>query len=261
MTALANMQALFHGHVVGDGPDAVELFVGDQQASAAERVGVYYDAYRLRLLEVLADDFPGLVVITGDTEFRDIGLRYLDSHPPTEPSVRWFGRHLADFLGTDAGCRDRSYLAEMARFELARGLAFDAVDSKIASLEEVAAIAPDKWPEVCLDLHPTLQKLEFNWNTGPVWRAILNEETVPEPARLEAAVSWSVWRRDITVYWRSLSDVEVFALDEFGRGQAFAEVCVGMCGWMDEASVPASLAAMLNQWITEGMVMNIRLES
>lgn len=260
MTALANMQALFQGQVVGDGSNAVELFVGDDQASATERVGVYYDAYRLRLLEVLADDFPGLVAITGDAEFRDIGLRYLDCHPSTEPSVRWFGRHLADFLTIDAGCRDRSHLAEMARFELARGLAFDAVDSKTASLEDIAAIAPEKWPEVCLDLHPTLQKLEFNWNTGPVWRAVLNAETVPEPALLEAAASWAVWRRDITVYWRSLSDVEATALDEFSRGLAFAEVCVGMCGWMDEASVPASLAAMLNQWITEGMVMNIRLE-
>jgi hypothetical protein len=102
--------------------------------------------------------------------------------------------------------------------------------------------------------HPTLQKSRFIWNVGPIWRAINAEEPIPPPARLEQPESWAVWRRGITVYWRSLSDAEAAVMDAFAEGQDFAEVCTELCEWLDSAEVPATMAGMLNQWVTEGLV-------
>jgi len=255
MTELASLQSLFQGHVVSGDDAAVPAFVGDSAASAEERLGVYYDAYRLRLLEVLRDDFPGLCGLMSADEFDALGLRYLDKHPSQHPNVRQFGRHLAGFFATDSNTARQPYLAEMARFEWARGLAFDAANADVHTLDEFGALPADDWPALTLRFHPSLQRSRFDWNIGPMWRAINAEEAVPQPVRLEQPEPWTVWRRDITVYWRSLDEIEAGAMDLFAAGQDFAGVCAGLCEWLDAETVPATIAGLLNQWVTEGLIV------
>ncbi len=134
MTGLANLQALFQNHVVG-GDDAAAVFVGDRTASAEERLCVYFDAYRLRLIENLRIDFPGLRALMSAEAFDAICLRYIDQHPSRGPNIRWFGRHLAGFLAADRELAGQPVLVEMARFEWARGLAFDAPDSDVLTAD------------------------------------------------------------------------------------------------------------------------------
>jgi hypothetical protein len=166
MTGLANLQALFQDHVVNGTDDAVKVFVGDHKASAAERAGVYYDAYRLRLIEILRIDFPGLCALVSEEEFDALGERYLAAHPSHYPTVRWFGRNLSAFLATDPVFAEQPYLAEMASFEWARGKAFDAANADVVSVEDLGAVPADEWPSLCLDFHPTLQRSESAWNIG-----------------------------------------------------------------------------------------------
>ena len=172
MTDLANLQALFQEHVVHGTQDNVDVFVGDQKASAKERAGVYYDAYRLRLVEILRIDFPGLCALLTAEEFDALGQRYLDVYPSHYPTVRWFGQHLAAFLGNDTALAKRSYLAEMATFEWARGRAFDAANSKVVSPDELGAVPAEDWPSLCLEFHPSLRRSIYTWNIGPIWRAV-----------------------------------------------------------------------------------------
>ncbi len=254
MTELANLQSLFQGHVVGGDRAALPAFVGDATASAEERLGVYYEAYRLRLLEILRDDFPGLCGLMTADEFESLGLRYLDRHPSHDPSVRSFGRHLGEFLATDSAFAQRPYLAEMARFEWARGLAFDGAEAEVMTLEDLGALPGEDWPALRVRFHPTLQRSRFAWNTGPVWRAIDTQATVPPPARLEHPESWAIWRRGVTGYWRSLGEAEAGAMDAFADGGDFADVCTALCQWLDVEAVPATMAGLINQWVTEGLV-------
>ncbi len=254
MTALANLQSLFQSHVVSGDDAVVPAFVGNAAASAEERLGVYYEAYRLRLLEVLRGDFRGLCGILSAEEFDALGLRYLDEHPSQHPNVRQFGRHFAEFLVTDSETAWRPYLAEMARFEWARGLAFDAANTDAMTLDDLGALPADDWPALKLRFHPSLQRSRFDWNIGPIWRAINAEESVPQPVRLEQPEPWAVWRRDITVYWRSLDEIEAGAMDLFADGEDFAGVCAGLCEWLDAEAVPATMAGQLNQWVTEGLI-------
>ncbi len=254
MTALANLQTLFQSHVVSGATEAVPVFVGDDSASAAERLGVYFDAYRLRLPEVLQIDFPGLVALTTPEEFSELGLRYIDAHPSRHPSVRYFGRHLAGFIASDKNIAGRSCLAEMARFEWARGLAFDAEDVDVLKLEDLAAVPGEDWPEMTATFHPSLQRMPVAWNIGPIWRAVNADEPIPEPTRLDKPETLAVWRRGINLYWRSMDEIETAAMNLFAEGEDFAGVCDGLCEWLDAESVPARMAAFLNQWVTEGLI-------
>jgi hypothetical protein len=45
-------------------------------------------------------------------------------------------------------------------------------------------------------------------------------------------------------------------MDAFADGSDFAAVCTVLCEWLDAEVVPARMAGMLNQWVTEGLVIN-----
>ena len=258
MTELANLQALFQDHVMRGRSGNVEVFVGDQKASAQERAGVYSEAYRLRLIEILRVDFPGLCALLAVEDFDALGLRYLDAYPSRYPTVRCFGQDLPSFLVSDTVLAGRNYLAEMAMFEWARGKAFDAANAVIASVEALGAVPAAEWPSVRLEFHPSLQTTVCTWNIGPIWRAVNADEPVPAPRRLDKPEHLALWRSDLTIYWRSLSDSEVWAMDTFASGRSFADVCDGLCDWITVEEVPVATAGMLRQWITEGLVSKIR---
>jgi len=254
MTELAALQSLFQGYVVDNDDAAVPAFIGDVSASAEERLNIYYEAYRLRLLEVLREDFPGLRALISADTFNAMGLRYLGRFPPHHPSVRSFANNMAEFLSTDGVYSEWPYLAEMARFECARGLAFDGPNVDVMTLEAFGAIPAENWPSLRVRFHPTLQRLRFHWNVGPLARAISAEEPVPPPVGLDNPETWAVWRRGLTVYFRSLDETEVRAMDAFADGRTFADVCAALCDCLDAEAVPARMAGMLNQWVTEGLV-------
>ena len=71
--------------------------VSSAKTSASRRLAIYYDAYRLRLLEALDSNYPILHSWMGDDEFEKLGLAYLDAHPSTHFSIRYFGHRLSEF--------------------------------------------------------------------------------------------------------------------------------------------------------------------
>ncbi len=158
MSALLGLEQDFQRCVLDNELDMRGQVVSTAQADAAERVRIYVEAYRLRLLEVLQDNYTGLHGLLGDEEFDRLGHAYIDAHPSTHPSVRWFSRHLEDFLRHTEPYDAHPYLAEMAAFEWAQGLVFDATDEPIAGLEAMANIAPDAWAGLGFTLHAAVQQ-------------------------------------------------------------------------------------------------------
>lgn len=84
------------------GPQASQManqyILGSAQLSAAERLAIYQDGYRLRLLECMAAEFPTLQHYLGDPLFRLFCLGYLQHQPSRHYSLYQLGEGFADFL-------------------------------------------------------------------------------------------------------------------------------------------------------------------
>ena len=91
-------------------------------------------------------------------------------------------------------------------------------------------------------------------NKRPIWRAVDAGEACPLPVRLERPVTMAIWRKHLTLFWRSLDDNENRALEAFAAGQTFAEVCELLCATLPADEVPALMAGYLHQWVSEGLV-------
>ena len=260
MGALRNLEESFKDCMLADRLDMQGQVVGDAKASADERVKVYVDGYRLRLLEVLEDNFEGLHTLVGDEAFVRLGRDYIDAHPSRHPSVRWFSRQLPDFLRETAPYSADPWLAEMAAFEWAQGLAFDAADDPVLELAALAAVPPDAWAGLRFGFHASLQRLELAWNVPQAWTAMDDGQVPPALAASAGKIPWLLWRSTLTTRWRSLGEDEAWALDAARGGRNFAELCEGLCRWHAPETVALQAASYLKLWMSDGLLSRIQTD-
>src|SRR3989344_5573117 len=247
MNTLRDLQSDFQSFLLRGREDIRIHVVGTDKVSAEQRLTIYYDAYRLRLLEALDSNYPVLHGWIGDEEFEKLGLAYLAAHPSTHFSIRYFGHELARFLAASETYRDKPFLSEMARFEWAMSEAFDAPDSALVRLEDMAAIDSGAWPSLRFTMQDSVRRLNLEWNVPTIWKAIDAEQAPPEPKRSEYPMSWLLWRQYLKTYFRSLSVDEAWALDAVANGGTFAMICEGLCEWIDAQHVAAHAAGLLKQ--------------
>ena len=286
MSTLTALQFEFQSFLLDGNERMLDRVTGTVKVSAEKRLAIYYAAYRLRLLEALASNYPVLRAWIGEEEFENAGIAYLAAHPSRHFSIRWFGHRLPEFLAATDLWRDTPYIAEMASLEWALSEAFDAENGAVMGIEDMASIPADAWPTMRLQLHPAVRRLDLNWNVPAIWKAInqnLNVEIytascrgetsampagentrhtetlrdVPTPEAGEHPQAWLIWRQDLKTWFRSLSVDEAWALDAARRSEDFATICEGLLEWIDARNVALHAAGLMKQWITDGIVSGI----
>lgn len=257
MNPLRDLQTDFQSFLLRGDERMLTRVTGSEKVSATRRLAIYYDAYRLRLLEALDSNYPVLHAWMGDEKFEKLGLAYLESHPSSHFSIRYFGHRLAEYLAQAGDYRDQPWLGEMAALEWAMSEAFDAADDRAVNPDDLATVPPQAWPDMRLTLHASVHRLDLRWNVAAIWNAIKQERAPEKPRGEEWPRSWLVWRQDLRIFFRSLSVDEAWAIDAVRAHESFASVCEGLCEWIDAPNVAAHAAGLLKQWTIDGMIVNL----
>lgn len=258
MSKLQSLQGDFQQCMLQNYFDMHGQVVSNARAGAEERVRVYVEGYRLRLLEVLSNNYTGLHSLLGDEQFDEMGRAYINATPSTHHSVRWFSRHLETFLKGTAPYDEHPYLAEMAAFEWAQGLVFDAADDPNVGLETLARVPPEKWAGLSFKLHASVRWLSLEWNVPLVWQSLEAEET-PDLQKGEASTTWLLWRAELMTHWRSLGEDEAWALDAVRADGNFGEICEGLCRWHGAEEVAMQAASFLKRWVGDGLISAVHI--
>ena len=258
MTHLRDLQLRFQAYLV-DGLDAIEQdIVSTEGALAEHRLGAYYNAYRIRLIDALAVDYSALEKHLGRESFEYMALDYLHRYPSTHPSVRWVGRHLPTWLEQCYSGEDAEFVCEMARYEWAQAMVFDAADSPLlVQLDDMAQIPPGDWPGLSFQFKTALQWLDLHWNVPQIENALDTGQPVSPKQREDIPQRWLLWRREFKTHWRSLEVHEAWALEQAAAGACFAEICEGLLEWVDAEQVALVAAGFLKQWISDQLVIRI----
>lgn len=213
----------------------------------------YRDAYLLRIDEALRTDFEAVHRILGDEQMLALSTDYIRAHPSEQPSIRWVGSKLADFIAASPYWSRVPLLAEVARFEWSKSCLFDATDSPVATLEQLQAIAPERWGGLRLSLVAAHRVVELAANAPPLAQQLVAGEDVDTPVR-EPDSPWLLWRKELVVHWRSLDALELAALAAVAGGASFAELCEELAEQVDEEQVPATAMQLLLQWCHDQLI-------
>jgi hypothetical protein len=255
MAGLASLEDDFQRFLLS-GADGIQMrVIGTKKVPIDTRLTIYGDGYRARLIEALEAHYPALLALLGKEEFANLGDAYVRAHDSNFASIRFYGGTLAAFLTTHAEHRSTPLRAELARWEWAMSDVFDAADAACIDVAALGRIAPHDWAELKFELHPAMRRVDLNWNVPSFWKALTQGEPPPAPAATAAPVAWLLWRQELQIFFRPLSNPEAQALEAVRCGASFGELCVALCATCSDEEAPARAAGFLREWVESGLVV------
>jgi hypothetical protein len=256
-TRLRQLQRDLQSHLLGEPSSIADAIVAAPPLAVADRLDIYRDAYRIRLIEALDDTYPVLHAVLGDEVFVALGEKFVAAHPSVHRSIRWYGGELSEFLSRCPPYAEQPILAEVALLEWTLAEVFDAADAEPTPRAAFSAVDASAWSELQFEFHPSLRRLHFLWNTTAVWQAMSHDETPPDPVRAEHPVPWLLWRQNLQNYFRSMTADEAAALDSALRGGNFGEICEALAEWLPDEEIPLRAATLLGTWADSGIIVGI----
>lgn len=223
MSALASLQTQFIDYLHDRPNDFLDSLADAGGLGKADRAHIYFNAYRVRLLDTLKDSFDKTWAWLGDDRFESTALAWIADHPPRQFSLRPFGDRFADWLG--AVWPDDPEVSELARLDWAMRQAFDGTDAEPVTGATLADFDDDDWAQVVFRLHPTAQWLRVTRNTLDLWHAMDRSDAPPQVEVLDRPGRLLVWRKGFQPHFRSIGDDEAAMLQAMASGTPFAAAC------------------------------------
>jgi hypothetical protein len=272
---LAELQSLFQSAVLtGDAEDGaiLDVVAPPRDADRATMMGVYVNAYRLRLAEFLDEDYPALRVLLGDDDFEALVEAYIDENPSRLRNARWYTTRLPEFMQESENWSANALAIGLAVFERALTDAYDAADAPAQSIETLAEFSPQDWPRLGFSFHPSLRLIEVAAGVLDAYAAATADEQDEEAARADEedegaledrpsdaseSETIAIWRADLDPAYRQLDPDEHLALFEAMAGQSFGDICQLVAFQNEGQSATERLARFLVTWFSEGLVIGV----
>ncbi|MCX4186689.1 DNA-binding domain-containing protein [Methylophaga sp. OBS4] len=252
MSVLRDMQQNFMQYLLGQDSGIDSQIESTPMMSAAERLHIYANAYRLRLKEALETDYEKLHAYLGDQQFDLLMDRYIDAYPSQTTSLRFYGMDMPTILTGITPYNQHAELYELALIEQAFANSFDAADAAVITLEDFAGIAQHAWPELKLGFQPSAQLLQLKTNAFAIWKALANEKTPPAAVLHDNEECWLLWRRsDLISHYRPVDPAEQAALSAAVAGHSFAEICEVLLNYFSEEETPMKAIGFLQRWVED----------
>jgi hypothetical protein len=251
MKTLKQLQEQMQGYVLYNDSDVIMNIADARNINIVERLDVYRDAYYLRLIEILTEDYASLQKLMGEDAFEAMAHDYLDQYPSDSFTIRNVGRNLADYLKNHEGCDP--FYAEYAAFEWALSEVLFIEDQEILTLEALSQVSPESWPKLKLQLHNSCCLLQFNYDIYSVYQALESDEEGPDLDFLEQEQGILIWRFDNEALFMPLELAELKLLQAIRNRIAFAECCEMMLEFFSEDEVVSWVANTLQKWIVKGI--------
>lgn len=252
---LQRLQREFQAYVLGRDPAVLASVRATGRADAATRMDVYADGYAIRLVEALQSDYPGLAALAGPEDFETLARAYVAATPSGFRNLRWYGGALPGFVAQTPPWCGRAGLADMASFEWAMSLSFDAADAAPMRREDLAGLAPEDWPHMRLAVHPAVQVVTLRSNAPAAWSAQARGEPLPALVANGEPASWLLARRELQVRFRVMAPDEAAALMRVRAGEPFGQWCdafAGDDGEAEEGRAAERAVQCLLQWLADG---------
>jgi len=253
--SLADLQRAFQDYLLASSEGFAASVRDTKKADRATLLEVYRAGYALRLIEVLTNDYPGLLAMAGPADFDHLARAYIAAHPSRHPSVRWFGKDVADFIARTPPYDGSPAAAEMARFEWLLGEAFDSTDVTPVAADALMALPADAWETLAFTPLPSLRRSVFAFEVAQAWQRREEVEAGNlEVARAAAPTPWMIWRPERVSNFRSLETDEAAMLDALVDRRPFPELCEALAIHFGEDQAAARAAGLLRAWVEEGLI-------
>jgi len=224
--------------------------------SARERLDIYYNAYRFRLVDVLLDTFEHTAIYLGDDWFNQLAMDYVQSHPSTYKNIGLYGKGFPEFLAEQLP--EDMEVSELALMDWKLRRAFDGADSAVMTQDDLQQLASEG-SSIHFQAVPTLTTCTHHFNTLDIWHAINQEQTPPVVEQLPEPIEILIWRKGHSPHFRSLSTFESAAIARVSDGDTLEAIGSALEEDFPDADV-TEFGVMLHRWLEDEIIIAHRAQ-
>ncbi len=128
-------------------------------------------------IDALADNYPTVVMIMGESTFVALATDFVTDLPPDSPVLAAYGAGFADWLEAQPIAQALPYLSGVAQIDRLRTESHLAAEGDVLDPADLAAVSAEQWSNSAALLHPATR---FGWFTVPapsIWLAHLDSRT------------------------------------------------------------------------------------
>jgi hypothetical protein len=255
LEAQAHLQgAIMLGKPFDSQPDA--WIRSKKQFPPQEQLNVYINAYRWRLQEVVAEDYPVLKTYLGEARFAALIEVFVESENSEHFNIGRYALKLPDFIKTHLS-QDR-FAHELCILETAICQLADPEETEALTPERLQYLTPDALFDSRIKQRTALQLLAFSYPVNAYYAASSQTQTPMPPQK--AASYLAVFRHDDTVWRMDLDEQEYRMLEMlfkgFSIGEALAELAQAFP--QEEATLSEKLSGWFARWMRNHLLHNIQ---
>lgn len=241
---------ILQGHAV-DGAAATWVRA-KENFSADDQIAVYTNAYRSRLYEVTAEDYPVLQHYLGEVRFETLVRNFVSQTQSVHFNIAHYSSGLPAYV-TQVMPQD-ALAQELATLEDAICQLQDAPETAALTQQHLTGLTAEDIQQAVLGLRSASRLLAFAYPLDAYYTAVREEEmpVVPEPQ----ASYLLVYRHDDVVWRMNLEEAEFHLLKALSSGVPVGEACAALevsAGVAGE-TLASSISRWFSRWIRNGVI-------
>lgn len=219
-----------------------------KEFSPADQLAVYTNAYRYRLYDSTAEDYPVLKNYLGNDRFDELISDFVETVRSDHFNIARFGAKLPDFVMTQPDLD--AFTHELCLLETTIAQLTDPLETEALTPEHLTGMTPEALMESVLHPRAALQLFAFEWAVNDYFCAA-NEER-PMQAPEQRATYLAVFRHDDTVWRMDLAAPEYTLLQQLFAGAPVGAALAALEA--EDASITEQLSLWFARWMHNGLL-------
>lgn len=234
--------AIFLGDAGGQ-PE--QWIVGKEGFAPSQQLEVYVSAYRHRLYDATAEDYPVLRHHLGDDAFRDLLWNFVDTERPEHFNIARFPLKLQKFVAERLP-KD-VFAQELVQLETEIAQLADTRETRPLEQQHLAGLTSERLMSAVLHPRDALRLMAFKHAVNEYYQAVMDGRPPQAPAI--GASHLVVFRHDDRVWRMELEAAEYELLEKLFDGLAVGDAL----GSVDDAAA-TRLTEWFSRWMRNGLL-------
>jgi len=215
----------------------------------AEQLAVYINAYRYRLYDTTAEDFPVLKKYLGNKKFDQLMTDFVNTVPSEHFNIGRYATKLPEFIAARADIDE--FALELSILENTLSQLIDPAETEALTPEHLIGLTPELLMSSHLQPRAALQLFAFNWSVNAYYRAVMEDENSAAPEHQPSYLA--VFRHEDTVWRMDLAAQEYHLLQKLFSGLNVGDALAAVEG-ENKIVQPEQLSFWFARWMRNGLL-------
>lgn len=233
--------------MLGDAFDskASEWIRSKEQFAPQAQLNVYINAYRYRLYDVVAEDYPVLEEYLGKDGFYELIWAFVNKEQSTHFNIGRFALKLpafvAEYFPKDV------FVHELCQLETTIAQLTDPEETAVLEQKHLEGMTPDAFIETVLYPRKALELMSFTYPVNDYYCKVMDKMSPKKPRRKSSFVT--VFRHENVVWRMDLEKNEYHLLTQLFSGKTVGDTLENMDDFAAQ-----KLSEYFSRWMRNGML-------